>query len=131
MGLVVMADNVARKNLTGKQRSALEALFTYATVTEAAAAVGISSRQIYRWMGEPAFQESLRELERLALEAFSRRLVGMAEKAADAIEAGLDADNANTKLRAADIFTSRLFQLREMIDIEARLAALETAANDN
>lgn len=127
-----MAENVARKNLTGRQREALEALFTHATVIDAAQSVGVSSRQMYRWMGEPAFQESLRELERLALEAFSRRLVGMAEKAADAIEAGLDADNVNTKLRAADIFSSRLFQLREMIDIEARLAALEavTHAND-
>ena len=97
---------------------------------EAAQQCGVAERTIYRWLNEEtAFKNALREAEKAALEMFTRQLVGMAEKASQAIRDGLEDSNINIRLRAADAFLNRLIQLRQLVDFEERLAALERANN--
>ena len=49
----------------------------------------------------------------------------MGHLAASALRDGLQDEDIRVRLRAADIFTGRLLQLRELLDFEERLAALE------
>ncbi len=125
-----MSMDVTRLNdLSPKQRRALEALFTQGDVSGAAKAAGVSRQSLYRWLGEPGFSTALRKAESMALDGLSRTLVRLGDKAAGALEAALDDDEAphSVKLRAADVVTGRLLQVRELVTIEQRLAAIEQA----
>lgn len=54
-----MSENGTDKKLTYKQQRAIEALFTSATVTEAADQAGVAERTLYRWLKQPHFQAAL------------------------------------------------------------------------
>lgn len=114
--------------LTSKQRQSIEALVTERTIGEAAKAAGVGERTLHRWLAEDiTFQSALRDLERRTLEGFTRRLVKLSEKAALALEDALDDPSIHVRLKAADTLLGRLIALRELVDIEERLAALEGA----
>src|SRR3712207_3684792 len=117
------------ENLSPKQLKALSALLEHGDKTKAARAANVGRSTLYRWLREDAnFQAALDEGTRQALKEFSTNLVRLAQKAAQALEAALDDTNdkhVHYRLRAADIVTSRLLQVRELVDLEARLAALE------
>ncbi len=46
--------------LTAKQESAIVALLSYPTIAEAARAVKVTDRTLFRWLQDPAFQEAYR-----------------------------------------------------------------------
>src|SRR5262245_59701502 len=54
-------------NLTAAQEKLVAALLETPTIASAAAAAGVSSRQAFRWLKEPAFGVALREARREAL----------------------------------------------------------------
>jgi phage terminase small subunit len=115
------------ENLTAKQRKCIEALLTKWDTTQAAAAAGVSRDTLYRWLKGPAFREELQNATRASLEALSRGLVTLGGQALDVLAATLDDPKANqaAKVRAADIILSKILSLRELIDLESRLSALE------
>jgi len=53
----------------------------------------------------------------------------MGHLAAAALRDGLVDEDIRVRLRAADIFTQRLLQLRDLLDFEDRLSALEALQN--
>lgn len=118
------------ENLTPRKRKAIEALLTTCDTTRAAQAAGVSRDTVYRWMREEAFKNALKEGAAEALEGLSRNLVQLGDKAIKALAAALDDSTAGTniKVRAADVILSRLLQLRELVDLENRVAELEKAA---
>ena len=97
----------------------------------AAKAASVSRQTLYRWLAEPA-ASALREAEALALDGLSRTLVRLGDKAASALEAAFDDAAAphSVKIRAADVVTGRLLQLRELATIEHRLEVIERALNE-
>lgn len=112
--------------VTPRQRKAIEALLTQGSVKGAAEAAGVSRETIYRWMKRDWFRAALKEAEQVALESLGRALVRLGEKATQTLEEAMDgAGHESTKVRAADIVLARLLQLRELVDLEARVAALE------
>lgn len=115
------------ENLTPKQRRAVEALLTNWDTTQAAQAAGVSRDTLYRWMREERFRAALNDATRQALEGLSRSLIVLGDKAARTLEEALDAFQTPTgaKVRAADIVLSRILQLRELVDLEARVTELE------
>lgn len=116
------------KNVSSKQHRAVIALLTCTTVGKAATAAGIADRTIYRWLKEPAFLAELRSAESEALAAVTRKLVSLAGKAASVLDVVLDGTSpleTSVRVRAADIVLARLMPLREMVDTESRLAAIE------
>ncbi len=114
-------------NLTLKQRKAVTALLTEPDTTAAAKAAGVSRDTLYRWLAEPAFQAALRDAEAKAIAAVSRSLVRLAERAATTLDGAMTdpAAASSTKVRAADIVLARLLQVRELVDLEARVHDLE------
>jgi len=122
-----MVENATLGKLTPRQRRAVESLLATGDVTEAAAAAGVVRQTVHRWLDQDAFKAALREGEAAKLEALSRSLVRLGNKAAGALEAALDDQTAQpgAKVRAADVVLARLLQLKELTDLEERLTYLE------
>lgn len=80
--------------LTAKQRAAISALMSGASVSGAAKTAGVDRSTLHRWMrGHTAFH---REMETLGDEAFlsvRHRLTGVAEKAVERLEIGILAND--------------------------------------
>jgi thiamine phosphate synthase YjbQ (UPF0047 family) len=117
--------------LSLKQRKAVEALLTTGEVKAAAAAVGIHRDTLHRWLKETSFQAAVREAEAAALDDLSRVLVGLGRTAVTTLNEAMSEPGtpAATKVRAADVTLSRLLQLRELAQLEARMQALEAAVS--
>jgi hypothetical protein len=120
-----MSENVTE--LTAKQAQALRSLLAKPSIAEAAKDAGVTVRTIYRWLGEPAFKQALTQAEDQAINAATRRLVGISEVAV-AVIASIMADRnvtASTRLRAACAVLENLLKLVELRNLSERIAALE------
>lgn len=118
-----MAEN---GKLTKRQKQGLDALLRHGTVRAAAAETMIGERTLYRWCTEvPAFQAELRQHQSAVLDETGRALTGLAMGAVGVYENLLEHYDARVQLRAADSVMSHLIRIRELVDIERRLAELE------
>jgi len=114
------------EGLTPKQQKALDALLRGCTQEAAAREAGVHRRTLERWIRQnAAFQQALRDAERDALARVSRRLAALADSACDALAQALAGNAAAAQVRAADVVLGRLMTLRELVDLEARVSALE------
>jgi len=109
-----MAGNVSK--LRPKQEEAILALLTR-SVEDAARAVKIAPRTLYRWQQEPEFDKAYRKARRMAFGQGTARL----QQASGA---------ASTKLRAADLVLTHGAKAIEIEDVEARVSELERAAEE-
>jgi transposase-like protein len=121
-----MSENV-RKN--GRSATVLA---SGETVAAAARKAGVTERTVYRWRLEDAFR---RDVDQARAEMFSRALGCMAEGAASAAlvlrQLCLKAKSETVKLGAARALLEQGPKLRESVELEERLRALEerTAAD--
>lgn len=113
-------------SLTGKRLAFVQALATV-TTEQAAKAAGISERTAYRWIKDPQIITALNEAAAQTMQALSRRLIALGEKAAQVIDETLDNADASegVRLRAAALALDKILQIRELVDLEQRLTALE------
>ncbi len=113
--------------LTPKQRRAIAALVQTGEIQAAADATGVSRTSLYAWLKTPAFQDALRAAESDALHELTRGLLALGKRSTRAVTAVLDDPGAThgERLRAADLILGRLLQLRELVDLEGRISALE------
>jgi hypothetical protein len=118
-----MADNV----LSPRQRRALAALLGGATVAVAAESAGVTTRTLARWRESQAFREALADGQREALAATVRGLTMIARAAVRVLGKTLADESARPadRLRAASVVLERVLPLAELVELEARVAALE------
>ena len=117
----------ATENLPIEQVKAIEALLSSGNKTSAARAAGVDRSTLYRWMSSDAnFQAALEEATRASIQDFSRALVRLTDKAVKVLEDAMSPkEKMDHRLRAADKVTSRLLAVRELVNLEERLGALE------
>jgi predicted ArsR family transcriptional regulator len=122
----------SRPTLTVKQRELVEALLVHGDAKAAYEAVEVSRSTAYRWMGLPAFAAALRDAERELLTATSRRLARLGIKAVQVLDDTLGDPDAPAaiRVRAADAVLTKLLQIRESVDLDERLAALEAVMEE-
>ncbi len=122
-----MSNNSSDKPLTTKQRNALEAILSGSTQQEAARIAEVGPDTVNRWFKEERFQAAIRTAESEMLSSVSRNLTRVGEKAIATLEAVLDSSTApaHVKVRAADTVLARLIPVRELVDTDERIAALE------
>ena len=122
-----MSANVSK--LTPKQEQAVLALLTNQGVDNAARAVGIAPRTLYRWMNEPLFDRAYRKARRASFGQGTARLQQASGAAVSSIlKIMLDPQApASTKLRAAELVLTFGAKAIEIEDLEARVAELERA----
>jgi phage terminase small subunit len=113
--------------LTNRQRKAIAALMSSRNVAAAAQAAGVGLRTLHRWLDDPAFVAELQAAERQAIDGAIRQLADLSGLAVDTLRSAMnDAGAAHAvKIRAADIALARLIPLKELADLEQRIAALE------
>src|SRR6476469_1865789 len=112
--------------LTPKQEAAALALAAGCTQPEAARSAGCGARTIKTWLHDrPAFGRRVAELRaEMTARALGRLADGMAF-AADALRKLLSAKSETVRLGAARAVLELGTRLRESVELEGRLAALE------
>ena len=121
-----MAEN--NTTLTQPQLKAIVALLETRTVEEAARRAGVAVRTLYRWLAEDEeFNARLRYTEDYLIGATVRRLLRLNEKAVRVIEDILDDKKVSdsVRLRAATVALEMTLKLRELRNVEERLAEIE------
>jgi HEAT repeat protein len=99
------------------------------TAVEAATKVGMSERTVYRRLADPAFRRNVQALRGEMLgRALGRMANGMSE-AADVLRSLLAAKSETVRLGAARSLMEIGAKLRESVELEARLQALEERAS--
>ncbi len=126
-------DQTLDPNLSPKQLRALEALLTSGNVAQAARAAEVTRDTLYRWMKEPAFAKALRESEGIALDALTRSLRGLGDKAVTALAAVFDDETAPhaVKIRAARVVLASHPQYLQSVVLAERVEAIEAALEES
>jgi hypothetical protein len=117
-----------KKVITLKQKKAIAALLAERTTRDAAKAAGVSEKTLYQWMAEPTFRAALREAEMAMLDEVTRRLTAGTALAVDTLRQLTQAgEHESTRLRAAMAWLELVIKYKDVLDIEARISALESA----
>jgi hypothetical protein len=125
-----VSENVACPMRSRRQDRFILALLEYPTLEKAAAAVGVSDVTLWRSLKRPEFAEAYRKARR---DAFSQSVARLqhASNAAVGTLLRVMTDReapAASRVRAADVVLQTALRGMEMENIEARLSALEQAA---
>lgn len=112
--------------ISSKQRLAIAALVAGESVTDAAAAAGVTRETCSRWLRDEEFSAGLLAAETESWQQLSRGLAGAAQLAIDALRAALGEDQPMAiRLRAVDMVISRGPVLADFSHVLARLEKLE------
>jgi len=116
-----------RRPLNGRQVSAITRLLAGDRVSLVAEAVGVSERQLWRWLKQPDFRAALAEAQGAAMTTAAAALVGLCLQATDTVEAILADDTATraVRLRAAALVLEYARQYHELDGLERRISELE------
>lgn len=111
--------------------AAIVALARGATSEEAARESGVSGRTVRRWMEDPDFQIEVRDTRTEMLSAAVGQLAAGAAEAIATLRDALDDEDGRTRVQAARVLLDACLSLRESLDLEQRLAALEAAQTED
>lgn len=122
---------MATDSLTPKQHKAIAALLAEPTIKAAAEAQGIGERTLHTWLSEPAFERAYRAARREAVRQAVARLQQSASRAAEALDTIVSSrfERAPVRVAAARAILELAIRAVELEDLDARLRALEEAAN--
>jgi hypothetical protein len=101
------------------------ALATGATIRDGASLAGIGERTAHRRVSDPSFRARVARMRARTVEAAMGRLTEGMVGAADTLRQLLEAESETVRLGAARSVLEFGVRLRETVDFEARLAALE------
>jgi len=120
------------RRLTPKQTTALVALLAGYSMQSAASSAGVTPKTLYRWRRDPAFAAELRDGEAELVNSALRTLQTLTRPAVLTCGAVLSDTTARTadKLRAASIILSTVLELKNLVDLEARVSALEAGVHN-
>jgi len=116
--------------LARKQEETIAALLTQRSIEDAARVAGVGTRTLLRWLKLTEFQTAYREARRAAFgQSIARLQQATSAAAATLLKVMIDpATPASTRVRAADSVLDHAAKAIEIEDLEARVAALERAA---
>ena len=100
------------------------------SVADAAAEAGIGRRTAFRWLADPTFKARIQVLRgEMVAQALGRLADGMNE-AADGLRALCKAESESVRLGACRTMLELSLKLRECLETEDRLAALEARLSE-
>jgi hypothetical protein len=121
-------DKMKTDGFTASQRAVLVALLDQRTVVGAAKVAGVARSTVYRWLDKPEFKAEVGRLRRRFFEEGLDLInAGMAKAVGRLLEA-LDDTNRHVRLRAAQATVQLGLELRQGVEMEARLDELERQA---
>jgi hypothetical protein len=105
--------------------SLIAALVSAPTIEQAAEIASVSTRTAHRRLNSPEFKKALNEANKLVVWHAASRMSGASLKAVDTLEELLQANSESVRLQAARTILELGARLREGIDLELRIKALE------
>lgn len=106
--------------LTPKQARAVDLLAGGSSITDAAAALGMSRATLHKWITLPDFADALEEVQREARARAVRRLSAALDRAATrVVDLADSAEDEGVRLRAACAVPA---MLRELLELERETA---------
>jgi hypothetical protein len=111
--------------LSRKMEAAVAALLSEATLEGAAAKAEVGARTLRRWLKLPAFQSAYAGARQELLARSVALLLAATGHAVDTLRAALDAGRTADQVRAAVAILTQAHRGVEVLDLEARLSALE------
>ena len=113
------------ERMTRAQEQAIAALLTEPTVEAAALKAGIGYRTLKGWLQVPAFKEAYRQARTEVLERVVAQTLAACGEAVGTLRANLGCDTPAARNTAAKTILETATRGVELLDLEARLAALE------
>lgn len=111
--------------------AAITALARGATYDQAATESGISARTLRRWLAEdPAFVAEVAEVRTTLLDSAVGSITAAAGEAVETLRGALTDPDGRNRVQAARVLLDALLPLRESLELEQRLSALEAAEQD-
>jgi hypothetical protein len=117
------------EKLTRKQEQAIAALLGQPTIDKAARVVGVTGQTLKNWLKLPEFQQAFQQARQAVLRDALGRLQATSTEAADTLRKLLKAKSETVRLGAARSILELGVKLRESLEYEARIAALEARAS--
>ena len=111
--------------LTGKQLIAIERLLAGDSIADVAEAARVNRRTLSRWLLDDEFRTALQAAQGEAVAQASRRLAGALDRSAEIVIDIAERGNTATRLRAALAIPGMYAQLREVGEVNDRLAEIE------
>ena len=111
--------------LTGKQLIAIERLLAGDSIADVAEAARVNRRTLARWLLDDEFRTALQAAQVEAVAQASRRLAGALDRSAEIVIDIAERGNTSTRLRAALAIPGMYAQLREVGEVNDRLAEIE------
>jgi hypothetical protein len=111
--------------LSAKQERLAVLLAAGQAIKSAAAEIKVGERTAHTWLEVPHFRARVSELRGRMLDSALGRLSDAATRAVDTLVALLDEESGSLRLRASLGILDSLSRLRENVEFEARLVALE------
>jgi len=92
----------------------------------------VNRSTLYRWLEQPHFKAAVDAATAAAIDDLTRRLTALGAQAADTLASTMADPQApaSTKVQAARAVLENLLRLRELVNLETRIAALEKAVGD-
>jgi hypothetical protein len=106
-----------------RREQAIAALMTYGTVEQAAKKAKVGYRTLKTWLSDPAFQAQYREARKDFLERTTARLLGLCDRAVEALERNLTAAKASDQIRAAVAVLVQTVKGVDSLDLSERVAS--------
>jgi hypothetical protein len=111
-----------------RKTAAVVTLARGGTVPAAAAAAAVSERTLYRWRADPGFAAEVSATRRQLLDEIVGGLADAGVDAVATLRSALEADSEAVRVRAASLILATLVTVRESVEAEERVAALEEHA---
>ena len=118
--------------MTARQKKALAALLNSSTQDEAAKAAGIATRTIKTYLQDEAFRQEYRSRLTELCENAARKAQRELSRSVDTLTALRDSKNTPPaqRIAAAKTIIDSALRLREQIELEDRITALEKRLSD-
>jgi hypothetical protein len=111
----------------GRMQQAAILVASGQTITDIAIEMKVSARSVYRWLSDPSFRTLVVEIRQRMLDVAVGRLADAACKAVDVLVELLADEKTSVKLRAAVAILENVTRLKEHLDFDQRILALENA----
>jgi DNA-binding transcriptional MerR regulator len=126
-----MSENVRKcPTKTANRETALSALLSSGSITEAAKKCGLNEKTLRRYLDDADFQKEYRAARRLVFEQNIVRLQSLHDGAIDALERNLTCENPSVEVRASQIVLEGTRKDFETLDVLQRIERLEENANN-
>ena len=106
---------------------AIKGLLEHRTIEDAARAVNISPRTLYRWLQSPVFRSALSRAESNLIDESVRMLISDMKENLTVMQKIRDDENTpkSIRLRAAQNIDASLLRWHTLQDLESRLESIE------